>query len=548
MNTKLLDGNTFKTLLINGCQSLINDIDRINALNVFPVPDGDTGTNMRLTLEGGVKSIINENENDLSKLSKTLARAMTFSARGNSGVILSQFFKGLSNGLETLPKATANDLVKAFDEGVKQSYKVVKRPTEGTILTVMKDSTNYCKETIDENSTIEDFFASFLKEAHASLERTPDLLPVLKEAGVIDSGGAGFNRIIEGMIMALDGNILVNQEKFEEEKAKKSVGHFNADSVLEYGYCTEFILQLQNSKVDIKTFELKQITDYLEKIGNSIVAFKDDDIVKVHVHTFTPGLVINFCQKFGEYITFKMENMSVQHSELGIANNEKPKEHKKYVVIAVAPNDNLGQAFKDLGADEIVFGGQTMNPSSEDFVEAFERFDAENIIVFPNNSNIILAAQQAADNYEKANVVLIPTTSLVQCYCSLTMLDLGLDDLDMIVNDLTSTAKNVISLAITKATRNSNIQHVDIHKDDYIALIDKNIVKDNNNKINVVIEALKTINDILDKDVITIIYGKDVSDDEKQQLETLIKQNFPNLEIGTINGQQDVYNFLIAIE
>lgn len=543
----ILDGQTFKTLVTNGCQSLINDIDRINALNVFPVPDGDTGTNMRMTIEGGVKAILALDTNSIGEMSKKLSRAMTMSARGNSGVILSQFFKGLSLGLENKDTVNAQELALAFDCGVKQAYKVVQKPTEGTMLTVMREATEVANKNSSSFETIEDFFACFIKEAHASLDRTPELLPVLKEAGVIDSGGAGYNRIIEGMIAALDGNILIEQERYEQE-AKASMGHFDADSVLEFGYCTEFILQLQNSKVNVETFDISVIVNFLETLGDSIVAFKDEDIVKVHVHTFTPGKVIDFCQQFGEYVTFKMENMSVQHSELSETHEDPKREHKKFAVVAVSSGEGISNAFKTMGCDEIVSGGQTMNPSSEDFINAFKKLDAENIIVFPNNGNIIMAARQAAENYEEANVVVIPTKSIAECYSALTMLDFSSDDLDTIVEEFQSTIDNVTAASVTYSIRDSFIDEVEIKKDDYMAIIGKKIVAANPSKIEVVKQLFAKVEDIRWKEVVTLIYGIDVTEEEKEEVVEYLNAAYPDLEIGELDGKQDIYSFIISIE
>ena len=543
----ILDGQTFKTLVTNGCQSLINDIDRINALNVFPVPDGDTGTNMRMTIEGGVKAILALDTNSIGEMSKKLSRAMTMSARGNSGVILSQFFKGLSLGLEGKDDVNAEELAIAFDCGVKQAYKVVQKPTEGTMLTVMREATEVANKNSSSFETIEDFFACFIKEAHASLDRTPELLPVLKEAGVIDSGGAGYNRIIEGMIAALDGNILIEQERYEQE-AKASMGHFDADSVLEFGYCTEFILQLQNSKVNVETFDISVIVNFLETLGDSIVAFKDEDIVKVHVHTFTPGKVIDFCQQFGEYVTFKMENMSVQHSELSETHEDPKREHKKFAVVAVSSGEGISNAFKTMGCDEIVSGGQTMNPSSEDFINAFKKLDAENIIVFPNNGNIIMAARQAAENYDDAKVVVIPTKSIAECYSALTMLDFSSDDLDTIVEEFQSTIDNVTAASVTYSIRDSFIDEVEIKKDDYMAIIGKKIVAANPSKIEVVKQLFAKVEDIRWKEVVTLIYGIDVTEEEKEEVVEYLNAAYPDLEIGELDGKQDIYSFIISIE
>ena len=415
------------------------------------------------------------------------------------------------------------------------------------MLTVMREASEVCDQNKDSFESIEDFFACFIKEAHASLDRTPELLPVLKEAGVIDSGGAGYNRIIEGMIAALDGNILVEQEKYEQE-AKASMGHFDANSILEFGYCTEFILQLQNAKVNIETFDISVIVNFLETIGDSIVAFKDEDIVKVHVHTFTPGKVIDFCQQFGEYVTFKMENMSVQHSELSDTHEEPKREHKKYAVVAVSSGEGISNAFKTMGCDEIVSGGQTMNPSSEDFINAFKKLDAENIIVFPNNGNIIMAARQAAENYEEANVVVIPTKSIAECYSALTMLDFSSDDLDTIVEEFQSTIDNVTTASVTYSIRDSFIDDVEIKKDDYMAIIGKKIVAANPSKIEVVKQLFTKVEDIRWKEVVTLIYGIDVTEEEKEEVVEYLNAAYPDLEIGELDGKQDIYSFIISIE
>ena len=547
MSTKVLDGNLFKTLVANGCQSLINDIDRINALNVFPVPDGDTGTNMKMTIEGGVKAISGLDIASIGEMSKKLSRAMTMSARGNSGVILSQFFKGISLGLDGKETVTALELTEAFDSGVKQAYKVVQKPTEGTMLTVMREATEVCLTQKAEFECLEDFFACFIKEAHASLDRTPELLPVLKDAGVVDSGGAGYNRIIEGMIAALDGEILVKQAQLEQE-SHGSVGHFDADSVLEFGYCTEFILQLQNAKVDIANFDIKVIVDFLETLGDSIVAFKDEDIVKVHVHTFTPGKVIEYCQQFGEYVTFKMENMSVQHSEATTVETLPKREHQKFAVVAVSSGEGISEAFKSMGCDEIVSGGQTMNPSSADFIEAFKRLDAENIFVFPNNSNIIMAAKQAAENYEDANVIVIETKSIAECYSALTMLDYSSDDAESIADDFKMTVENVTAASVTYAIRDTEIDGVSIKTNDFMAIVGKKIVASNPSKVGVVKELFAKVDEIEYKEVVTLIYGLDVSEEEKQEVVSYLNETYPHMEIGELDGKQDIYSFIISIE
>ena len=350
------------------------------------------------------------------------------------------------------------------------------------------------------------------------------------------------------MIAALDGDILVRQAQLEQE-SHASTGHFDADSVLEFGYCTEFILQLQNAKVNIETFDIKVIVDFLETLGDSIVAFKDEDIVKVHVHTFTPGKVIEFCQQFGEYVTFKMEYMSVQHSEIDTVVETTPKrEHQKFAIVAVSSGEGITDAFKSMGCDEIVSGGQTMNPSSADFIEAFKKLDAENIFVFPNNSNIIMAAKQAAENYDDANIIVIETKSIAECYSALTMLDYSSDDASIIEEDFKMTIENVTAASVTYAIRDTEIDGVNIKKDDYMAIVGKKIVAANANKVEVVKQLFAKVDGVDYKEVVTLIYGLDVTEEEKQEVISYLNQTYPYMEIGEVEGKQDIYSFIISIE
>ena len=544
MQTVNMNGQTFRSLFINGHQSLVNDVDRINDLNVFPVPDGDTGTNMKMTMDGGYNAVYHSKEENLGLLLKDLARGMVFSARGNSGVILSQFFKGLSNGLLEKANVCVEEFALAMISGVEQAYKVVNNPTEGTILTVMREASQFAHDAHTE--TFEEYFKVYLTEAHKSLANTPELLPVLKKAGVVDSGGAGFIEIIEGMALAIDGHMLETIERTEFAVPTVNPSGFNADSVLEFGYCTEFILQLQNSKVDIKNFDLKVITDFLEQIGNSIVAFVDEDIVKVHVHTFEPGKVINYCQQFGEYVTFKMENMSVQHSESNFEEVVEEAEFKETTIVAVSSGDGISELFKSMGVDYIVSGGQTMNPSTDDFLAAFEKLNTNNIIVFPNNSNIIMAAKQAADNYEKANVKAIETKTIAQCYSALSLLDES--DFDSLVESINSSLNNVTSLEITYAIRDSQIDTFNIKKDDYLGFKDHRMTTVSKTKIESVKDLFASIENIEEKEVVTILYGEDVTEEEIEAVVELIESTYDWMEVGAICGGQKVYSFIIAVE
>ena len=543
MKTVELGGQLFKKLVINGFQSLQNDCQTINELNVFPVPDGDTGTNMCKTMEGGVLAINDSKVENIGLLSKELARGMTFSARGNSGVILSQFFKGLALGLVNYETISIQDFANAMKNGVSQAYAVVKKPTEGTILTVMREAS---EKTLENNyDSFEEYFKSYLTFANKSLENTPQLLPILKKAGVVDSGGAGFVRVIEGMALALDGKILEVVKTSELTTKNVAVGTFNADSILEFGYCTEFILQLQNSKVDTKNFDLKLITNFLEEIGDSIVAFKDDDIIKVHIHTFEPGKVISYCQQFGEYVTFKMENMSVQHSE--ITSHQEEIDFKENAIVAVSNGDGVTELFKEMGVDVVVSGGQTMNPSTDDFIKAFQKINANNIIVFPNNSNIIMAAKQAASNYSKAHVTVIESKSIVECYSALS---LYVDDMEIndSIDSFNDSIENVTTIEVTYSIRDSEIDNFKITKDDYLGFINHKLIVVEKDRKKAILRALESISDLDEKEILTIIYGKDVSESEIAELEELIINQFDWLEVGFISGGQEVYSYLISID
>ena len=562
MNTIKVNGELYKTIVRNGAVSLRNDFREIDALNVFPVPDGDTGTNMAMTIEAGVASIEGLNEQSVYEMAKALSRGMLMGARGNSGVILSQFFRGLYKGLTGFDEVGVKEWAKAFRSGVEQAYKAVMKPVEGTILTVAREATEYAYKKISKKSTFEDYFKYFLEEAYASLQRTPDLLPVLKEANVIDSGAAGFIKVMEGIAKAFDGEILEHKESEQVVKTTVNRGSFNAHSELTYGYCTEFILQLQHAKVDIANFDVQVIIDKLMELGNSVVCFKDEDIVKAHVHTKEPGTVFNFVQQFGEFITIKVENMQIQHNET-INAEEAPtqeqcncpqcvemrekQERKDYAVVAVATGTGLTNLFASMGVDYVVSGGQTMNPSTDDFIKAFETINAENIIVFPNNGNIIMAAEQAAKLYKKAKVTVIRSKSLAQGYSALTMLDVSSNDIEKITEEINEVIHNVTTCLVTYSIRDASIDGVEIKKNDFIGIVNGKMTSSTPDKVETVKEMLKAI-DLSVKEIITIIYGADATSADAQAIVNFLAENYPDIETDVIEGNQDVYSFILSIE
>ena len=560
MILKTLNGQQFKELVSNGAKYLRLNYQEVDSLNVFPVPDGDTGTNMCRTIENGVNSISSIEDEALSSITKPLSSGMLLGARGNSGVILSQIFRGICKGLQNKNEVTVSELAEAYKLGVKQAYGAVVTPVEGTILTVFREATEYACKKITEESTINDFYRYHLEQASKTLAKTIDLLPVLKEAGVIDSGGAGYVYIAEGMVKYLDGEEiaveLAKSGSTENNTAPIEIDFdaFGQDDILQYGYCTEFILRLQSSKVDIANFDVQTIIDILngdDIKGDSIVATNYDSILKVHVHTMDPGLVLSRMRKFGEFLTVKIENMSLQHNEI-IGEEEcqakRKVEHKKFVIVAVAQGAGIKQQFEEFGVDYVVGGGQTMNPSTEDFITAFKALDAENIIVFPNNKNIVMAAKQAAKLYKGAHVEVVISTSIPQCVSALSMLDYSSDDLTIILGNFNQAIRNVSSGEITNAIRNTKVNGVLIHKGDYIGILDGKLLTASRNKLTCFVNLIKKVKDLKEKQVLTIIYGKNVNEEEKEKLMDTIQTKFPYLEVGALDGGQDVYDYLFAIE
>lgn len=562
MAITVIDGALFKTLIINGASNLKVNYQYVDSLNVFPVPDGDTGTNMKMTIEGGINEISTIDEKNIYEVTKKLSRGMLMGARGNSGVILSQLFRGFSKGLKEQAKINAMGLAQAFNSGVEQAYKAVMKPAEGTILTVAREAAEKMKLISYSTMPIVEFFEEYLAEAKRSLENTPNLLPVLKEAGVVDSGGAGYVCIIEGMLKALKGETISVDD---DEKKDMHIAQFTVNTQTqnnEFGYCTEFLVELDKERIgcEIAEFDEKTILDRVSPLGNSIVILKDENVVKCHIHTLKPGEILNIAQEYGEFIKLKIENMSIQHSQLQQVSAEdahhtqtiveekaqRPELRSKYSVVAVASGEGLTATFKEMGVDYVVSGGQSMNPCTEDFIKGFDTLNADNIIVFPNNKNILLAAKQAAKIYKESNVIVIPTSSIAEGFSALTMLDLN-DEPSQLVQNLENVIQSVTSISVTYAVRNTKLGEVEVHKDDYIGIMNGKIVTSNKRRYDTMKEILKQAN-LKEKDIITIIYGKDVTERIVNDLSKYIKKTYPNIEIEVINGGQDVYSYIIALE
>ncbi len=542
-----IDGLLLAKMMRAGAASLRAQVQTINDLNVFPIPDGDTGSNMLLTTLGGMEKC-GEGVGTVSEVSRHISDGMLLSARGNSGVILSQIFDGIADGLRGLETADCAALVRALRCGTEHAYQAVMEPTEGTILTVMRCAAEYA--AAQNAATPEALCRSFLAEARRTLERTPELLPVLKKAGVVDSGGAGLICIVEGML-----DVLTGTEAAEEAVSAPAptgeqaldLDRFTEDSVLEFGYCTELLLRLQRSKTDIDAFTVDRLTDYLSGIGDSLVVFKTGSIVKIHVHTMTPDRVLAFCQRYGEFLKIKIENMSLQHNNLHDAEEEAPaapqRERKPFAVVAVASGEGIKALFTECGADVIVDGGQSNNPSAEDFLSAFAQANADTIFVLPNNGNIILTARQAAGMYSDADVRVIESHTIGDGYAALSMFSADSGDADQIAAALTEAMQGVVTAEISKSIRDAQ----GVHAGEYIGFSGKEILAADPSRFAAVCKTAAQL-DLSAYDICLLLRGKDADPDEAAALQAEFQSRYPSKELYVIDGQQEVYDYILILE
>ena len=560
---KTIDGLTLKRMLISGSNNLFNHYPEVDALNVFPVPDGDTGINMNLTMTSGANEIANIEENNPFLIAKTFARGLLMGARGNSGVITSQIFRGFSLALENINEIDALILAQAFKKGSETAYKAVMRPVEGTILTVIRESSQALAKKVREGMTITKALEILLKEANASLNRTPELLPILKEVGVVDSGGTGLVRIIEGMYLASKDEFVERDQKHVSGSAIAAAAA-SALEEEEFGYCTEFIMSLGPDSVK-KIFNEKRFSEWLGNHGNSLVVVKDEDIVKVHVHTLTPGEILNYAQQYGEFLKLKIENMTEQHHNLASGakdleiHTDLVKEEEKVeeepmgervpnALIAVSSGEGISEYFKQLGVNYIVSGGQTMNPSSEDFLKVIRKINAENIFILPNNSNIVMAASQACDIVaeEGINAFVIPSKTIPQGIVAAMNLDPEADSEDNLRN-MRYSLKNVKSGEITFSIRDCELNGIKINKNDFIGIFEKDIVCGTKDKFDYL---LQLIDKMVDEEsaILTLFLGEDVKREDLFETKKVLEEKYPDLNIELIDGKQSVYSFLISIE
>lgn len=554
-----LDGIQFAQMVLAGANNLSRNAKMVDALNVFPVPDGDTGTNMNLSITSGANEVKQQTTNHVGKVASAFSKGLLMGARGNSGVILSQLFRGFAKAIETKESINSFEFAAAFEAGVLTAYKAVMKPVEGTILTVAKDAGKKAIGVAKKNNDIVQVMEEVLMEAKASLARTPDLLPVLKEVGVVDSGGQGLVTIYEGFLAVLKGEELPEvsevqpsiTELVNAEHHKSVQSHLLTEDI-EFGYCTEFMVKFEEDKLKLNPFSEDEFRQNLSHHGDSLLVVSDEEIVKVHIHAEHPGNVLNYAQNFGSLIKIKIENMREQHSSILEADqhvttslDKVPQKKSEYGIVAVAMGRGIADLLKSLGAGAVIEGGQTMNPSTEDIVQAINDVHAEKVIVLPNNKNIIMAATQAATVVDQ-EVIVIPSKTVPQGMTSLLAFNPAVSVAEN-EKAMTNALGNVKTGQITYAVRDTVIDGLEIKKDHFMGISDGKIVVTDENKNKAAIALLKNIISE-DDEIITILQGEDANEDDLSELEQFLEDNFPDIEIEVHNGEQPLYPFIFAVE
>ncbi len=524
----------------------------INSLNVFPVPDGDTGTNMNLTIESGAKAVAQNNSDSVGDLTESLAKGMLMGARGNSGVISSQLFRGVYKATQGMKTLNAQELANAFSNGVATAYKGVMKPVEGTILTVARIGAQEGANKANETDDVAEVMKAIVEGAKRALKSTPDLLPVLKQVGVVDSGGQGLLFIYEGFLEGLLGEEFADRYQPDEGEMDEMINAMHHQSVqsqlstkdIANGYCTEIMVDLTADVPAKKTFNLDEFREHLSKLGDSLLAVSDEEVAKVHIHTEQPGAVFAYGSQFGQLGKIKIDNMRIQHETI-VNNNEENQESVDFAVIAVASGNGIRKLFESEGVNRIISGGQTMNPSTQDIIDSIKKSGAKKAIVMPNNGNIIMAAKQAAE-VSDIPVGIVPTKTISQGLTAMLSFDPD-DSLADNVANMTDALDTVVSGEVTKANRDTTINDIAIHQGDFLGIIDGDI------KVaasDLIVAASSMIEKMLDEDseIITIMYGRDSNKNEAQRLVDELKKKHDDLEFELHDGGQPVYNFLISVE
>lgn len=551
MTYSKLNGTDLEKMVRNGYNNLKNNEEYLNSLNVFPVADGDTGTNMRLTVENGIKNA--SSTKSFCDYLNALSTGMLFGARGNSGVILSQLIKGLSTALEGDGIVNLNELKQALVSAYKTAYTAVIHPVEGTILTVSREGIENILYDSPKNVSIENFLTLYLNEMRNSLSKTPNLLPALKDAGVVDSGAFGYIILIEGMVKSLLGEIIILKDNSPLLETATTTdfdnSSFDENSEFSLGYCMEFLLQLMNAKNDIKLFNLDGFIESLNSMGNSLVAVQNGSIVKVHIHTFNPSTIITLSQKYGEFISFKLENMQLQHNEFNKSNGTEETTSNKipFGIITVANGEGIKDLFSEMGSNLVIDGGKSINTSTEEFIQAVKKVNSEQTVILPNNSNILKSAVQAIELASLKNVTVIPTSNFIEGYYALAMDNGAIDDYSYRIEMIKDGANSITSLEIASAVKSYKTTNFSCEKNDKIAFINHKPVVATTDILECVILALKKVENVNDKSNAIIFKGIDFPTDKEDKLTSLLENEFPSLEISVIDGGQPTYELLIGL-
>lgn len=560
MKVTEISASQFQEMVEAGAKRLQVNAEYVNSLNVFPVPDGDTGTNMNLSMTSGATAVVNSASEKVGELANVLAKGLLMGARGNSGVILSQLFRGFSKAILDVDTLNAEDLAKALVHGVETAYKAVMKPVEGTILTVARESAKAGERKAKQTDDVIEVMSAVVKSGTKALDKTPDMLPVLKEVGVVDSGGQGLLFIYEGFLSALNGEFQAD-DTYEPSPAEmdemvnaehhRSVQGQLATADIKFGYCTEIMVRLGEGPTVDSNFDYDTFRNYLDGIGDSLLVVNDDEIVKVHVHTEHPGEVMNYGQKFGALIKVKVDNMRLQHENI-LEHDEEvaefeaaPAERVPYAVIAIAAGEGVQELFKSLGVSYVISGGQTMNPSTEDILKAIKEVNADQVIVLPNNKNIFMAADQAAEVAD-IPVAVVPSKTVSQGMTAMLAFN-GEQSLEDNKTTMTEMLDSVVSGQITNAIRDTAIDGVEIHEGDYLGMIDGKIVLSEADKYQA---TLDTLNKMISEDIeiITIIVGVEGTQAEAEKLSETIEASYPDLEVEIHEGKQPVYPYLLSAE
>ncbi|MCY8453890.1 DAK2 domain-containing protein [Bacillus spizizenii] len=553
MSIRTLDGRTFAEMILAGAQNLSQNASAVDALNVFPVPDGDTGTNMNLSMTSGAREVEQMNTNDIGKVGSALSKGLLMGARGNSGVILSQLFRGFSKSIETKKEINALEFAAALQAGVDMAYKAVMKPVEGTILTVAKDAAKKAITLAEKETDITMLMTAVTEEAEASLNRTPELLPVLKEVGVVDSGGKGLLCVYEGFLASLKGETVTQKavlpsldDMVSAEHHKSAQSLMNTEDI-EFGFCTEVMVRLDQTK---REFDEGTFRQDLSQFGDSLLVIADDSLAKVHIHAEEPGNVLNYAQHYGELIKIKIENMREQHTSIisqegKPADNEKPPAKQPYGIVTVAMGEGISDLFKSIGASVVIEGGQTMNPSTEDIVEAVKSLNAETVFILPNNSNIIMAANQAASVMDE-QVLVIPSKTVPQGMSALLAFN---PDQEAEANEgnMLSTIQQVKSGQVTYSVRDTHIDGKDIKKGDFMGILNGTIIGTAEDQLSA---AKMLLSEMIgeDDEIVTILYGEDASQEEAEELEAFLSEKYEEIEVEIHNGKQPLYSYIVSAE